>query len=97
MTKKNRVIATVLAVVFALAVALSLVFIAAEADHDCSGEDCPVCELLALCRGVLRGVLAAAFVCLAAAALRTAALSRSARSALRAAITPASLKVKLLN
>ncbi len=96
MTKKKRIIATVLAVVFALAVALSLVFIAAEADHDCSGEGCPVCELLALCRGVLRGVLAAAFVCLAAA-LRTAALSRSARSALRAAVTPASLKVKLLN
>ena len=29
--------------------------IAAEADHDCCGEDCPICACIQMCENTLRG------------------------------------------
>jgi len=37
---------------------LSVCFIAMEAVHDCSGEDCPVCLLIALCEQNIQKVKA---------------------------------------
>ena len=34
---------------------LSSAFIAHEADHDCCGEDCPVCAFIEQCENVVRG------------------------------------------
>ena len=34
---------------------LASVFIAHEANHDCCGEDCPICEFIQQCENVVRG------------------------------------------
>lgn len=49
---------------------LSVFFIAHEADHDCTGEDCPVCALIQMCEDSLRHLVngapaaAAAVLCI---------------------------------
>lgn len=30
------------------------VYVAAEAEHDCIGEDCPICALVDQCEGILK-------------------------------------------
>ena len=55
---KKRVIALALAVLFVAFAALSLTFMLVEANHDCSGEDCPICEQIALLSGTLRTAVA---------------------------------------
>lgn len=37
-------------------VLFSVFFIAAHADHDCSGEDCPVCACIHQCESMLKGI-----------------------------------------
>jgi len=49
MTKKNRAVALFLSAAILLAVLLSVVYIAEEAGHDCTGETCPVCHELRIC------------------------------------------------
>ena len=44
MTKKFRFMVRLLAVVLAVVMLSSAVYIAVEADHDCSGEDCVICH-----------------------------------------------------
>jgi len=83
--------------VFALAL-FPAFYIAAEAHHDCCGEDCPVCECLRLCEAALRGVSGGTaarpcavlffFLVLLADVLCTAAFPRE---------TPVSRKVRLNN
>lgn len=36
--------------------AFSAFFIAAEADHDCSGDDCPICMVLQQCENTVRNI-----------------------------------------
>ena len=44
MTKKFRFMTRLLAVVLAVVMLSSAIYIAVEADHDCSGEDCAICH-----------------------------------------------------
>lgn len=37
-------------------VLFSSFFIAAEADHDCCGEDCPICACIYQCENTLHGI-----------------------------------------
>ena len=37
-------------------VLFSASFIAAEADHDCSGDDCPICACIQQCENTLRQI-----------------------------------------
>lgn len=50
MTERTRIISaiTVITVVFVLL--FSILYIAVETDHDCTGEDCPICEQIAICQ-----------------------------------------------
>ncbi|MDO4344909.1 MAG: hypothetical protein Q4C50_08920 [Eubacteriales bacterium] len=45
-TKKQRVPVLIMCLIFAAAVFLSMLFIVKEADHDCAGENCPVCACI---------------------------------------------------
>lgn len=45
-TKKNRTVAFLICVVFFVVTFFSVLFVVAEADHDCIGEDCPVCACI---------------------------------------------------
>ena len=37
-------------------VLISAAYITAEADHDCCGDDCPICECIRQCENTLRGL-----------------------------------------
>ncbi len=50
----NRKISGIMAVAILTAMLLSAFFITAHADHDCSGEDCPICACIQQCASLLR-------------------------------------------
>lgn len=61
-SKAVRIAAGALCVMLLVAVLFSAFYIAAEADHDCCGEDCRICVCLRQCRNTLQrfGIGAAA-------------------------------------
>ena len=62
MTKRRRITAILLTVLFVVAVLLSLDFITQNHEHDCTGGDCPVCAVLHLAEEVSGGAKKAATV-----------------------------------
>ena len=98
MTKKTRIIAVITAIIVLLAVLSSAAFIAAEADHDCTGEHCPVCQQISICENTLKQ-LSLAVVALAITAGLGYIYCSLAPIAIRAEgrITLITLKVKLSN
>ncbi len=98
MTNYRRLAAWLLAVLVLFAVAASLFVVAQEADHNCMGEDCAVCAVIALCRNTLQalfGVLIAAAALFACLRFTAPVLLPICASFYRE--TPVILKVKLLN
>ncbi len=53
MLRNRKRLAVLLAVLLFAALAFSALFMIAEADHDCIGEDCPVCQQIAVCAKTL--------------------------------------------
>ena len=98
MNNKRRVMAVILTAVVLCAVISSLFAVIHEAHHDCTGENCRICAMIAVCRGTLRSIAdalvasACVFACLCFA-LSVIYFSRAAADNK----TPISLKVKLLN
>ena len=95
---KRRVIAVALAVLFVAFAALSLTFMLVEAGHDCSSEDCPICEQIALLSGTLRTAVILVFVMMitAVALIGSKRLSEILKTGYRAD-TLVLLKTKLSN
>ena len=95
--KAKRILAGVLGLFLLLALVLCAACIAAEADHDCTGEDCPVCALVHQCENLLRqfGTAAAAAALLAVAALLCVSAASYVCAVCR--VTPVSRKVRLNN
>ena len=92
----KRLLAGVLALAVLLALLLCSFCMAAESDHDCTGEDCAVCALLRQCDNLLRCVAVAALLTAALAAVcRRPAAARFVCSVRRA--TPVSARVRLNN
>ena len=56
MMNRKRIGALLLCIGLALVLSVSAAFIAHEADHDCTGEDCPVCLMLAVNIRLLRAI-----------------------------------------
>ena len=56
MTDRKQVRALLLCAGFILVLAVSSAFLIHEADHDCCGEDCPICRTIAM-TGMLMRVL----------------------------------------
>ena len=50
MEAKKRIIAILLAATVLFVMLYSALFIAAEADHDCVGENCPICYQINVCQ-----------------------------------------------
>ncbi len=50
MTGKTRAISVVTAITIIFVLLFSVIYIAAEANHDCIGENCPICEQMAICQ-----------------------------------------------
>ncbi len=98
MTKQIRAIAAMLAGMIAVVILSSSLYIAAEADHDCRGEDCVICAQIAARENTLRE-LACAVIAAAAVAGLTYAFVDSVSYGTRpyTGNTLVSLKVKLSN
>ena len=93
-----RLASLCLGILVALSVLVSGLFLYVEMDHDCEGEHCPVCEILAQCEKVLTGMkevcchtsVAAVFLCVSAAFVALA-------SWVQVRPTPVSSKIQLNN
>ena len=64
MTARKRIGALMLCIGLILVLSVSAAFIAHEADHDCCGEECPVCRMIAIHIRLLRTLGLAALVLL---------------------------------
>ena len=56
MTKKLCFMTRLLAAVLAVVMLSSAIYIAVEADHDCSGEDCAICHQIGVCENLLKSL-----------------------------------------
>ena len=91
----RRFRAALLIVTLLLFLAFSSGYILLESGHDCSGEDCPVCAVLALCvQSLDRGGDVALTVFAAALWVFVSAPALPRRAAVRSA-TQVSLKVEM--
>ncbi len=54
--RRTRVLTGIVGVLMLVFVLFSAFYIAAEANHDCSDDDCPVCACVRMCENTLRGV-----------------------------------------
>ena len=98
--KRNNALISGLICAILLAVMFSSIFfIIKEADHDCTGADCPICNKIQACVQALETIGSAVGVKFAvAAALFCAVLILTAGKSIHIMpATPVSLKVKLTN
>ena len=97
MTKK-RIMAVILAALVLIVMVSSSLYIAEHADHDCTGEDCSICQHIYLCTQTLK-TLSLAVIAAAVFYAFSALLSITIRQVETACVphTPVSLKVKLTN
>lgn len=97
MTKKRILAAVLTALVLAVMLSSSL-FIIEHADHDCTGEDCSICQQIYLCTQTLK-TLSLAVIAATVFYAFSALLSITIRQVETACVphTPVSLKVKLTN
>lgn len=94
---KRHIAAVLTAAVVVAAVITSMIAVAHGSEHHCTGDDCPVCALVAVCENTLKtlsGVPASFF---AAVPVCFAVVFIAAFCASSDNVTPVSLKVKLLD
>ena len=98
MTKKQRAVMILVALMALFAVLYSSLYIAVEANHDCTGDGCQICIQINACDHVLKNLsLAAGAVTVAAALLYMRSLIVPNCADARFVCTLVSLKVKLSN
>ena len=98
MTKRKRIISLVVAAAVLFVMLYSALYIAAEANHDCVGENCPICYQINVCQNALKNLsLAVCAVAFAAAFTYTLCRSISVCTDYAQSYTLVSLKVKLTN
>ena len=96
MTKKFRFMTRLLAAVLAVVMLSSAIYIAVEADHDCSGEDCAICHQIGVCENLLKSLgLAGAAAAITAAFTYTMCKAILPCTEMIGTLTLVSLKVKL--
>ena len=97
MADRKRFFALLLCIGFALVLSVSSAFLIHEADHDCCGEDCPVCRTIAVISVLMRaaGLASAALPLFSAAAVCLSARKVSDTGSGYIPGTPVSRKVRL--
>ncbi len=98
---RNRIsakIAALLGLLVVLSLLLSAAFIAREAGHKCTGEDCPICAVVAQCENTIRRIGSGLIPILIAAVAAVSALQAPGiYISMATARTPVSRKVRLNN
>ena len=98
MTKKLCFMTRLLAAVLAVVMLSSAVYIAVEADHDCSGDDCAICRQISICENLLKSLgLAGAAAAITAAFTYTMCKAILPCAEMTDTLTLVALKVKLSN
>lgn len=98
MTKQNRILSMLMAAVVAFVLLFSATFIAVEANHDCVGDNCPICQQINTCKNILDSIaLAGAAASFAAALLHVLYKAILPYAENISKITLISLKVELLD
>jgi len=98
MEKKKRSIALFLFVIIVFALSFSIAYIAAEADHICSGQGCAICHEMQACANFLHGAgTALTTVTVSACVVYFLLTAPRCIPAPRHAATLVSLKVRLSN
>ena len=96
--KAKRLIALSISLLLVFVMLASQFFVVFEAEHDCSGEDCPVCRFLAIVENTLKKFTLAIWPMVALLLARAPIVKL--QSSLGEALCkkdPVSLKVKLSN
>lgn len=98
MTGKKRAFTSLIAVLIAFVMLSSVMFIAAESAHDCSGENCQICYQISVCENTLKQ-LSLAIIAVAIASALAYILIGVASSFIRLPVrtTLIILRVKLSN
>ena len=98
MTKNLCFMTRLLAAVLAVVMLSSAVYIAVEANHNCSGEDCAICHQLQVCENLLKSIgLAGAAAAITAAFTYTMCRAILPCAEMNGTLTLVALKVKLSN
>ena len=98
MTKKLCFMTRLLAAVLAVVMLSSAIYIAGEANHDCSGEDCAICRQISICENLLKTLgLAGAAAAISAAFTYTMCRAILPCGETSGTLTLVALKVKLSN
>ena len=95
--RQRRIFTLLLTAAVCFAMLFSLCFLAAEADHDCTGEDCAVCAQISNAENILRAVLCTAAGAAAAAAVCSVVRVIEAAEKKTLTGTLITLKTELLN
>ena len=98
MTKKLCFMTRLLAAVLAVVMLSSAIYLAVEADHDCSGDDCVICHQIGVCENLLKSLgLAGAAAAISAVFTYTVCRAILPCAEMNGTLTLVSLKVKLSN
>ncbi len=93
---KNKYLSLFLSGIITLIMLVSALYMAEEAHHECTGEDCPICECLHLCEGIMYETEAAEGLLIAAAVtVLIAFISRTGAGYILLYDTPVSEKVRM--
>ena len=98
MTKKICFMTRLLAAVLAVVMLSSAIYLAVEANHDCSGDDCAICRQISICENLLKSLgLAGAAAAVTAAFTYTVCRAILPCTEMTGTLTRVALKVKLSN
>ena len=98
MTKNLCFMTRLLAAVLAGVMLSSAGYLAVEADHDCSGDDCAICRQISICENLLKSLgLAGAAAAITAAFTYTVCRAILPCAEMNGTLTLVALKVKLSN
>ena len=97
-TTAKKILAVIISVLMASVLLFSVFYIAAEADHECEGAHCHVCECIEICAGLLqRFGFESEHTLVAAAAVFALISVIFCYEKVRSENTPVTLKVRLNN
>ena len=71
--KTKRALAAAIAVLLVCFILFACFFVLAESDHDCSGEDCPICQVIAVVEEIIKKIASLISVAAIIAAILTVA------------------------